>query len=113
MDDRDLQAHLESLTEEEREEIRTFAARFHQQLDARIELLLRELHDPVPLSDEDWMRDPLLRGYVPLVDDAGKRIYKKREDLTLEDMRRFAAFMDADAERRKREIGDLAEESEN
>ena len=50
---------------------------------------------------------------VPLIDDAGALIYRKREDLTLEDTRRFGAYLDADRERREREIGGLDQESEN
>jgi hypothetical protein len=50
---------------------------------------------------------------VPLIDDRGQLIYRKREELQIQDMQRFGRFMDADAERRKREIGDLGDSSEN
>jgi hypothetical protein len=115
MNDRpDMQKHLDSMTEEEREQVGTFLARFHEQLDAKIAVLLYERQDPGRLSEEDLeMRTQLLAGRVPLIDDTGELIFRKREELTLEDARRFGAFMDRDAERRKREIGDLGDSSEN
>jgi hypothetical protein len=119
MDDRekrisDLREHLDAMTPHEREEVRTFLARFEQQVAQKIQQLLYEAQGPGPLSEEALeMRARLLDGQVPLINDEGELIYKPRSELTLKDMRRFAAFMDADDERRRREIGDLAEESEN
>src|SRR5215208_1985493 len=119
MDDRekrisDLQEHLDAMTEGEREEVRTFLARFEEQVERKIQQLLYELSDPARVSESDLqMRDRLIAGFVPLIDDRGQLIYRKREELQIQDMQRFGRFMDADAERRKREIGDLGEESEN
>jgi hypothetical protein len=119
MDDRekriaDLQEHLDAMTPDEREEVRTFLARFDQQVERKTQQLLYELQDPARVSERDLqMRDRLIAGFVPLIDDAGALIYRKREDLTLEDTRRFGAYLDADRERREREIGGLDQESEN
>src|SRR5829696_2489042 len=119
MDDRekriaDLQEHLDAMTPDEREEVRTFLARFDQQVERKTQQLLYELQDPARVSEQDLqMRDRLIAGFVPLIDDAGALIYRKREDLTLEDTRRFGAYLDADRERREREIGGLDQESEN
>ena len=110
MDDRekrisDLREHLASMTEAEREEVRTFLARFEAQVERKTQQLLYELSDPARVSESDLqMRDRLIAGFVPLIDDRGQLIYRKREELTLQDTRRFGKFMDADAERRKREI---------
>ena len=119
MDDRekriaDLQEHLDAMTPDEREEVRTFLARFDQQVERKTQQLLYELQDPVRVSEQDLqMRDRLIAGFVPLIDDSGALIYRKREELTLEDTRRFGAYLDADRERREREIGGLDQESEN
>ena len=110
MDDREkriaeLQEHLDAMTPDEREEVRTFLARFDQQVERKTQQLLYELSDPARVSESDLqMRDRLIAGFVPLIDDRGQLIYRKREELTLEDTRRFRKFMDADGERRKREI---------
>ena len=115
MDDRpDMQKYLDSLAPEQRDEIRAFLARFDQQVEMKTQQLLYELSDPARVSESDLqMRDRLIAGFVPLIDDAGVLIYRKREDLTLEDTRRFGAYLDADRERREREIGGLDQESEN
>jgi hypothetical protein len=117
MDDRDkrigdLQARLDSMSEEERAEVRTFLARFDEQVAQKREHLLYELQDPGS-EEAVEMRARLVEGDVPLLDDNNNLIFKPRSELTLQDMQRFARFMDRDTERRKREIGDLAEESEN
>jgi hypothetical protein len=112
--DGDMQKHLDELTEDEREELKAFVRRFHAQVERKTEQLLYELQDPGHLSEEDLqMRAQLLDGYVPLIDDNGELIFRKREELSIQDMQRFAAFLDADAERREREIGDLGDSSEN
>jgi hypothetical protein len=115
MDDRpDMQKYLDSLAPEQRDEIRAFLACFDQQVEMKTQQLLYELSDPARVSEQDLqMRDRLIAGFVPLIDDAGALIYRKREDLTLEDTRRFGAYLDADRERREREIGGLDQESEN
>jgi hypothetical protein len=110
----DMQKHLDSMTAEEREEVRKFLLRFEQQLDPKVEQLLFETQDQGRLSDEDrQMRARLLDGQVPLINEDGELIYKPRDQLTPQDMQRFGVFMDWDAERRQREIGDLGESSEN
>jgi hypothetical protein len=102
MDDRDkssgdMEQYLDSLDE---------------QVELKVEQLLHETQDP--RGDEDLeLRALLLDGYVPLIDDSGKRIFKRRSELTLEDTRRFGAFMALETERRQREIGDTSESSEN
>ena len=109
-----MEKRLEEMTEEEREELRKFLLRFETELDAKVEVLLFETQDPGSLSDEDrQMRARLLAGYVPLIDDDGELIYRKRTELRIQDIARFAAFLHRDAERRKRAIGDLADSSEN
>jgi nitrate/nitrite-specific signal transduction histidine kinase len=109
-----MEKRLEEMTEEEREELRKFLQRFETELDAKVEVLLYETQDPGSLSDEDrQMRARLLAGYVPLIDDDGERIYRKRAELRILDIARFAAFLDRDAARRKREIGGLGESSKN
>src|SRR5215208_1340370 len=115
MDDRpDMQKYLDSLAPEQRDEIRAFLARFDQQVEMKTQQLLYELSDPARVSEQDLqMRDRLIAGFVPLIDDRGQLIYRKREELQIQDMQRFGRFMDADAERRKREIGDLGDSSEN
>jgi len=119
MDDREkrigeLREHLDAMTPHEREEVRTFLARFEEQVERKTQQLLYELSDPARVSESDLqMRDRLIAGFVPLIDDRGQLIYRKGEDLTLEDTRRFGKFMDADAEMRKRHIGDLSDSSEN
>jgi hypothetical protein len=119
MDDREkrigeLREHLDAMTETEREEVRTFLARFEEQVERKTQQLLYELSDPARVSESDLqMRDRLIAGFVPLIDDRGQLIYRKREELTLEDTRRFGKFMDADAERRKRAIGGIDETSAN
>jgi hypothetical protein len=118
MDDRDdladLQARLAAMTEEEQAEARAFLARFNEQLARKVEQLTYELQDSSGLSEEALeMRARLLEGQVPLLADDGTLIYRKRGELSIQDMQRFAAFLDADAERRKRAIGDLGESSEN
>ena len=110
----DLREQLDAMTPDEREEARTFLARFDQQVERKTQQLLYELEDPARVSEQDLqMRDQLIAGFVPLIDDAGALIYRKREELTLEDTRRFGAYLDADRERREREIGGLDQESEN
>jgi hypothetical protein len=118
MDDRekriaDLREHLDAMTPDEREEVRTFLTRFDQQVERKTQQLLYELQDPARVSEQDLqMRDRLIAGFVPLIDDAGQLIYRKREELSLEDVRRFGAFRDRDAERREREIlGDPGSEN--
>jgi hypothetical protein len=112
--DEDMQKRLDAMTPDERRELESFVRRFHQQLDIKLAQLRHETEDAGRLSDEDLeMRSQLRTGCVPLISDDGELIYRKRQHLTIEDMRRFARFMDVDAERRKREIGDLADESEN
>jgi hypothetical protein len=111
MDD-DMQKRLASMTEGEREEVRTFVARFEALVDAKVAQLLYELQDPGS-EQAHQLRSRLARGEVPLVSDDDKLVFRKREALTLEDMRRFAKFLDADAELRRRQLGDLSEESEN
>jgi hypothetical protein len=118
VDDRpDMQEYLDSLAPEQREEIRGFLRRFEDQIRYKeVQLLneFNELEDRGRLSEQDHeLRNRMLDGYVPLIDDDGELIYRKREELTLEDMRRFGAFMDRDRERREREIGDLGDSSEN
>jgi hypothetical protein len=115
MDDRpDMQKYLDSLAPEQRDEIRAFLARFDQQVEMKTQQLLYELSDPARVSEQDLqMRDRLIAGFVPLIDDRGQLIYRKREELQIQDMQRFGRFRDADAERRKREIGDLGDSSEN
>jgi hypothetical protein len=109
----DMQAHLDSLTEEERAEARAFLARFDEQVARKVEQLRFELQDPSRLSEQDLeMRAQLADGRVPLLDDNGNLIFKPRSDLTLEDTRRFGAFMDADAKHRLRQIlGGLGSEN--
>jgi hypothetical protein len=119
MDDREkhlagLQEHLDSLSEEERAELEAFVDRFNAQVSWKIEQLLHEIQDPGRLSEGEFeMRSRLLDGYVLLVSDDGELIYRRREAFSVEDMRRFGRFMDADAARREREIGDLGDSSEN
>jgi hypothetical protein len=109
-----MEKRLEEMTEEEREELRKFLQRFETELDAKVEVLLYETQDPAPLSEEERrMRARLLAGYVPLIDDDGELIYRKRAELRIQDIARFAAFLGRDAERRQREIGGLGESSEN
>ena len=109
-----MEKRLEEMTEEEREELRKFLQRFETELDDKVEVLLYETQDPAPLSEEERrMRARLLAGYVPLIDDDGELIYRKRAELRIQDIARFAAFLHRDAERRKRAIGDLGETSEN
>jgi hypothetical protein len=102
MDD-DMQRHLDSMTEQEREEIRTFLARFDEQVERKREQLLNELQDPGS-EEAVQMRAELLEGRVPLLDENENLIFKPRSELRLEDVRRFAAFLDADAERRLRDV---------
>jgi hypothetical protein len=102
MDD-DMQRHLDSMTEQEREEIRTFLARFDEQVERKREQLLNELQDPGS-EEAVQMRAELLEGRVPLLDENENLIFKPRSELRLEDVRRFAAFLDADAEHRLRQI---------
>jgi hypothetical protein len=108
MDDRpDIQKRLDSLTEEQREELKGFLRRFDEQVDLKIEQLLYETQDPGRLSDEALeIRTRLLEGFVPLIDDDGELTFRNREALSLEDTRRFGRFMDRDAARRQREILD-------
>jgi hypothetical protein len=118
MDDRGdlagLQRHLDSLTEEERSELEAFVERFNNQLNAKIEQLLYELQDPSGLSTEALeMRARLSDGHAPLIDDDGQLIYKPRSELSIQDMQRFAAFMDWDRERRERALRGPGQESEN
>ena len=105
--DEDFQKHVESMSEEERVELEGLLRRFEDQTRYKEVQLLNEfnkLEDRGRLSQQDLeLRNRMLDGYVPLIDDDGELIYKKRENLTLEDTGRFAAFMDRDAERRKRE----------
>ena len=109
-----MEKRLEEMTEEEREELRKFLQRFETELDAKVEVLLYETQDAGSLSDEDrQMRARLLAGHVPLIDDDGELIYRKRAELRIQDIARFAAFLARDAEHRKRTIGDLGQESEN
>ena len=104
-----MEKRLEEMTEEEREELRKFLQRFETELDDKVEVLLYETQDPGSLIDEAR----LLAGYVPLIDDDGELIYRKRAELRIQDIARFAAFLGRDAERRKREIRHLGESSEN
>jgi hypothetical protein len=118
MDDRDdlagLQKHLDSLSEEERAELEAFVERFNNQLNDKIEQLLYELQEPSGLSSEAReMRALLSEGHVPLIDDDGELIYRKRGELSIQDMQRFGAFLDRDRERRERALRGPGQESEN
>jgi hypothetical protein len=113
MDDR-MQKRLEQMSEEQREVLRGFLRGFDKQVEMKTEQLLYELQDPERLSEEALeMRTRLLDGYVPLVDDDGELIYRRRDSLSLEDTRRFGAFMDSERRRYEREIGEIGESSEN
>jgi hypothetical protein len=120
MDDRerrlaDLREHLDAMTPDEREEVRTFLARFDQRVERKVEQLLWEARDPDRLSDDDLhLRNRLLSDEVPLVNPDGQRYFKPRASLTLQDTVAFGRFQDRDAERRQREIlGGLGDSSEN
>jgi hypothetical protein len=50
---------------------------------------------------------------APLIDDDGELIYRKRGELSIQDMQRFGAFLDRDRERRERALRGPGQESEN
>jgi Protein of unknown function (DUF2958) len=98
----DIQRYLDSLAPEQRAELEAFVDRFNQQVALKIEQLLHETQ--APRSEEDLeMRARLLDGFVPLVSDDGALIFRQREELSIQDMQRFGAFMDFERERRQRE----------
>jgi ABC-type molybdate transport system ATPase subunit len=106
--------HLASLTEEERQEVRAFLARFDQQADMKVEQLLHETQDTERLSAEALeMRKELLDGKIPLLDQDGELYFKPRDALTLEDTARSESIKAPKRRRYEREIGDLGESSEN
>jgi hypothetical protein len=118
MDDRerrlaDLREHLDAMTPDEREEVRTFLARFDRRVERKVEQLLWETRDPHRLSEDDLhLRNHLLSGEVPLVNEDGERYFKSRATLSVGDAVAFGRFQDRDAERRQREIlGDLGSEN--
>jgi hypothetical protein len=111
MDD-DMQRHLGSMTPDERAEVKVVLVRFDELVTRKREQSLYELQDTPGSEEAVQMRTQLLEGRVPLLDDNQNLIFKPRSELTLEDVRRFAAFLDADAERRLRQIlGGLGSEN--